>query len=469
MIPGIVHLGVGGFHRAHQAALTDDCLNHGEVGWGIVGASLRNSGMRDALAPQDYLYALALRDSEGEALRVVGALQRIIVAAQEPEVLMAHLAAPSTRIVSLTVTEKGYMTNLATGEVIWDHVDIVHDLSCAAAPRSALGLLTEALRRRREAKLAPFAVLSCDNLPSNGRMLHRSLSAFASARDASMGRYVAEAVSCPSTMVDRIAPATTETDRRSISRALGAEDAWPVVAEPFFQWVIEDRFPLGRPRWERSGAEFVSDVAPFEDMKLRLLNGAHSAIAAIGRIAGCDTVTGAMSDPHIRGFVQAFWRETIPTLPAGVDGEDYVRRLAARFDNSALRHRLAQIASDASQKIPQRILAPLREGRAKGAACPAMTFAIAAWIRSCAGFDEAGAAAPLNDPLFEAWSGRPDQAVASAEQTVREFLSLGSVFDDALRADDAFVGGLCESLDDIRRLGVRGAIANRVFARHLEF
>ena len=461
MIPGIVHLGVGGFHRAHQAAATDDCLNRGEVGWGIVGVSLRSADMRGALAPQDYLYALSLRDSEGEALRVVGALQRIVVAAQDPESLIAYLAAPSARIVSLTITEKGYTTNVATGEVIWDHPDIVHDLSRTAAPRSALGLLTEALRRRRDAKVAPFTILSCDNLPNNGRMLHRSLSAFVSAQDAPMGRYVADEVSCPSTMVDRIVPATTDIDRQSISRALGVVDAWPVVAEPFFQWVIEDRFPLGRPHWENSGAEFVSEVAPFENMKLRLLNGAHSAIAAIARVVGCETVASAMSDPQIRGFVQAYWREAIATLARSVDGEDYVKRLSLRFDNSALRHRAAQIASDASQKIPQRILAPLRERRAKGAACPAMIFAVAAWIRSCAGFDETGAPIPLSDPPLEAWSGKPDQSIASVEKTVRAFLSFTSVFDAALQADAAFVGCLCESLADIRRLGVRGAIASR--------
>ena len=462
-IPGIVHLGVGGFHRAHQAAVTDDCLNRGEVGWGIVGASLRSADMRDALAPQDYLYALSLRDSEGEAFRVVGALQHVVVVAQEPEILIAYLAAPSTRIVSLTITEKGYTTNLATGEVIWDRSDIVHDLSRAAAPRSALGLLTEALRRRRGAKVAPFTILSCDNLPNNGRMLHRSLSAFASAQDASMGRFVADEVSCPSTMVDRIVPATTDIDRQSFSQALGVADAWPVVAEPFFQWVIEDRFPLGRPHWEDSGAEFVSEVAPFENMKLRLLNGAHSAIAAIARVVGCDTVAGAMSDPQIRGFVQAYWREAIATLAPDVDGEDYVKRLSLRFDNSALRHRVAQIASDASQKIPQRILAPLRELRAKGEACPAMIFAIAAWIRSCAGFDETGAPIPLSDPPFEAWPGKPDQGVASVEQTVRAFLSFTSVFDATLQADAAFAGSVCQSLADIRRLGVRGAIASADF------
>ncbi len=421
--------------------------------------------MRDALAPQDYLYALALRNSEGQAVRVIGALQRIVVAAQEPEVLIAHLAASTTRIVSLTITEKGYTTNLATGEVTWDHADIVHDLARPGAPQSALGLLTEALRRRRDAKLAPFAILSCDNLPDNGRMLRRSLTAFARAQDASMGRHVADEVSCPSTMVDRIVPATTDMDRESISQTLGASDAWPVVAEPFSQWVIEDRFPLGRPHWERSGAQFVSEVAPFERMKLRLLNGAHSAIAAIGRVAGFDTVASAMSDPSIRGFVQAYWRETIPTLSAGVDGEDYVKRLAARFDNSALRHLTAQIASDASQKIPQRILAPLRERRANGAACPAIIFAIAAWIRSCAGVDETGAPISLCDPVFEAWPAKPDQAVASVNQTVRAFLSFASVFDDALGVDVGFVACLRESLADIRRFGVRGAIETRVRAR----
>jgi fructuronate reductase len=332
-----------------------------------------------------------------------------------------------------------------------------------------LGLLTEALRRRRDAKIAPFTILSCDNLPNNGRMLRRSLNEFARAQDATMGSYIADSVSCPSTMVDRIVPATTDADRQSISQALGVADAWPVVAEPFFQWVIEDRFPLGRPHWENGGAEFASDVAPFERMKLRLLNGAHSAIAAIARVCGCDTIASAMADPQIRGFVRAYWREALATLAPGVDGGAYVKRLSMRFDNSALRHRAAQIASDASQKIPQRILAPLRERSAKGAASPAMVFAVAAWIRSCAGFDEAGAPILLSDPPFEAWSGKPDQGVASVEETVCAFLSFTSVFDAALRADAAFVDGLRQSLADIRRLGVRDAIASRVLAAQSEF
>jgi fructuronate reductase len=462
MTAGIVHLGVGGFNRAHQAVLTDDCLGAGEVGWGIVGASLRSADVRDALAPQDYLYALALRDNVGEKLRVIGAIQQILVAPQDPEALIAHLAAPSTRVVSLTITEKGYTTALTTGEVIWDHPDIVHDLSRTELPRSALGLLTEGLRRRREAEIAPFTVLSCDNLPRNGQILHRSLAAFARRLDRSLGDYIADAVSCPSTMVDRIVPATTDLDRQSISQALGVEDAWPVVAEPFFQWVIEDRFPLGRPRWERSGAEFVSDIAPFENMKLRLLNGAHSAIAAIGRLAGFDTVADAMSDPRVSRFVQAFWNEVIPTLSGGIDAEDYTRRLSVRFHNTALRHRTAQIASDASRKIPQRILVPLRERRARGAPCPAMTFAIAAWIRSCAEYDENGARMTLVDPCLEKWSGKPDQTVASVEETVRAFLSLESVFDTDFRTDIAFFGSLSEALADIRRFGVRDAIASRL-------
>ncbi len=458
LTPGIVHIGVGGFHRAHQAAATEDCLNRGERGWGVVGASLRGSAMRDALAPQDFLYALALRDSRGETLRIVGAIQDILAASPDPEPLLARMANSATRIVSLTITEKGYTTDLATGDVLWDHPDVARDLAGGGTPRTALGLLAVALRRRHDAGVAPFTILSCDNLPNNGPMLRRSLIAFLDRRDPALRRITDRDLTCPATMVDRIAPATTDEDRRSISQAIGLEDAWPAVAEPFFQWVIEDQFALGRPNWEASGAQFVADVAPFEHMKLRLLNGAHSAIAATGRLAGYDTIARAIADPSIRTFIKAYWSEVVPTIGPAIDAEDYVRRLLVRFDNTALRHLTAQIATDASQKIPQRLLAPLRERRAAGARSPAMIFALAAWIRSCAGFDDSGAPLPVNDPVFERWSGKPDQRVAGVDETVRAFLSFTSVFGGEAASDAALAEDLRAALDGIRRSGVRAAM-----------
>ncbi|TIS60839.1 MAG: mannitol dehydrogenase family protein, partial [Mesorhizobium sp.] len=294
--PGIVHLGVGAFHRAHQAAYVDACLADGQPDWGIVGVSLRSPDTRDALAPQDGLYTLAVRDSAGEQLEVVGSILSLLVAPEDPGAVLAALTDPRIRIVTLTITEKAYL-RAADGTLDDAHPDIVHDLANPGSPRTAHGFLTEALARRRAAGIPPFTVLCCDNLPANGATLHRLLIEFAELRDAHGGTgdrplagYVADDVAFPSSMVDRIVPATTDADRARIGGELGFEDAWPVMTEPFRQWVIEDRFPAGRPAWEKFGVTMVEDVGPFEDMKLRLLNGAHSGIAYLGLLSGHATV-----------------------------------------------------------------------------------------------------------------------------------------------------------------------------------
>ena len=460
--PGIVHLGIGAFFRAHGAAAVDECLAAGEAGWGIVAASLRSRATRDALAPQDGLYTLALRDTDRERLRVIGSIGGVLVAPEAPEALLAAMTDPRVKIVSMTVTEKGYAVDLGTGGLRADHPDILHDLEEPDRPRSMLGFVAEALTRRRRAGVPAFTVLSCDNLPQNGRTLHRVLTEFAAARDPDLGRFVADHVACPCVMVDRIVPATTDCDRAAISASLGLEDAWPVLGEPFFQWVIEDRFPTGRPTLERGGAEFVDDVEPFEHMKLRLLNGAHSTIAAIGRLAGYPTVAETIRDPAVRRFIETYWEQVIPTLGIGpAEAHAYTRRLLERFDNIALQHKTAQIASDASQKIPQRILAALRDRLAAGAPADALVFAVAAWIRSCGGTDERGEALPLNDPTFQAWSGAPDQASASATEVIDAFLGLSSVFGPDLPADAPFRAALRRSYETIRRRGVIAAIGER--------
>ena len=460
--PGIVHLGIGAFFRAHGAAVIDDCLGAGDSAWGIVAASLRSPATRAALAPQDGLYTLALRDTGGERLRVIGAVSEVLVAPQALRRLLATLADPRIKIVTLTVTEKGYAVDLGTGGLRIDHPDIRHDLAYPDQPRSMPGLVTEALALRRQAGVRPFTLLSCDNLPKNGRTLHRILGEFAAARDPDLGRFVANEVACPSCMVDRIVPATTDADRAAISGRLGAEDAWPVLGEPFLQWVIEDDFPAGRPQLERGGAEFAADVEPFEHMKLRLLNGSHSAIAAIGRLAGYDTVARTIGDPLVRRFVDRYWAEVIPTLAIGAEAaRAYTRRLLDRFDNIALQHKTAQIAGDASQKVPQRLLAPLRDLLAAGAPTSAVVFAVACWIRSCGGADDAGRPLPLNDPTFEAWSARPDQRTASADEVVDAFLSLASVFGSDLPAHAGVRSALRETYGAVRRDGVLAAIHER--------
>lgn len=398
--PGIVHLGVGAFHRAHQAAYVDDCLAAGEAGWGIVGVSLRSADTRDALAPQDGLYTLAIRDSGGESLRVIGSIQSMLVAPEDPGAVLAALTDPRTRIVTLTITEKAYL-RAAGGSLDQAHPNIVHDLANPGSPRTAHGFLTEALARRRAAGTRPFTVLCCDNLPANGATLHRLLIEFAMLREAGLASHVANEVAFPSSMVDRIVPATTDADRARIGEELGVEDAWPVMTEPFCQWVVEDDFPAGRPDWEKFGVTMVADVGPFEDMKLRLLNGAHSGIAYLGLLSGHATVDRAFADPAIRQFVDALWAEAISTLPedAGLDTSAYTAELAKRFSNTALAHRTAQIANDGSQKLPQRIVASALECLEAGTELVHLTLVVAAWIAACAARGKALPEGHFTDPL----------------------------------------------------------------------
>ncbi|TPI13266.1 mannitol dehydrogenase family protein [Mesorhizobium sp. B4-1-3] len=383
--PGIVHLGVGAFHRAHQAAYVDACLADGESDWGIVGVSLRSPDTRDALEPQDGLYTLAIRDSAGEQLQVIGSIQSLLVAPEDPGAVLAALTDPRTRIVTLTITEKAYL-RAADGTLDSAHPDIVHDLANPGSPKTAHGFLAEALARRSIAGTPSFTVLCCDNLPANGATLHRLLIEFAKLRDADLARHVANEVAFPSSMVDRIVPATTDADRARIADELGLDDAWPVMTEPFRQWVIEDRFPAGRPAWEKFGVTMVEDVGPFEDMKLRLLNGAHSGIAYLGLLSGHATVDRAFADPAIRQFVDRLWAEAIPTLPqdAGLDPFPYTAELAQRFSNTALAHRTAQIANDGSQKLPQRIVASALARLETGLLPEHLSLVVAAWIAACA-------------------------------------------------------------------------------------
>jgi fructuronate reductase len=458
---GIVHLGLGAFHRAQMAACTDDCLNAGATGWGITAASLRSTGTRDALAAQDGLYTLALRDSAGETLRVIGAVRAMLVAPESPAALVAAMADPGVRIVSLTITEKGYTADVGSGDLRLDDPGIRHDLTHPQAPQTALGFLAAALAQRRASGVSPFTVLSCDNLPGNGPMLLRLLTEFCAERDPELARFVAAEVACPATMVDRIVPATTDADRARIAARLGVDDAWPVMAEPFSQWVIEDRFPTGRPEFERAGVTFTNDVAPFETMKLRLLNGAHSTMAAIGRLAGIGTVAEAVADPVIRALVIALWSEIAPTIAPGIDVGAYTARLLARFGNTALDHRCAQIATDASLKLPQRLVAPLRALRATGRDTPQLCFAIAAWIASCRGRDEAGRPMPLNDPQLTAWPDLPGPD-AAVDERLDAFLAFRPVFGPGL--DPAAKAAIGAALADITQEGVIAALHRHLAA-----
>ncbi|SMF51952.1 fructuronate reductase [Tistlia consotensis] len=450
LTPGLVHLGVGAFHRAHQAVCTEAALASepdGALDWGIVGASLRSPATRAALAPQDGLYSLAVRDGLGERLAVVGALLDVLVLPGSAEALLGRMADPATRIVGLTVTEKGYHLDPASGALDLAAPAVAADLASPRAPGSVHGLIVEALRRRRAAGLAPFAVLSSDNLSDNGRVLRRAVLAFAGALDPELARWIEGEAAFPSTMVDRITPATTEADRLRIDRALGLEDAWPVVTEPFSQWVIEDDFPLGRPAWEAGGAVFSSDIGAWERMKLRMLNGAHSAIAYLGQLKGHPTVDAAVADPEIAGLVEGLWAETAGTFAAPSDPAAYARALMARFRNPALGHRTAQIAMDGSQKLPPRLLAPLRDRLAKGAPCGHLTTAVGAWMAYVVVRIRAGGAAALDDPLADKIAARLAGVDRTPAALVGALLSLEAVFGRDLADSETLREALVEAVE----------------------
>lgn len=463
---GILHLGIGAFHRAHQAVVIDDRLAAGETGWGIVGASLRTPDTYDALTPQDGLYTLAVRSAEPARNRIIGSVAEVLVAPEAPLKLLERLAEPAIRIVSLTVTEKGYCHDPATGTLAEDHPDIRHDLS-SNLPRSAVGIIVEALARRRAAGTAPFTVLSCDNLPANGETVKRVLARFAAMRDVELGKWVADHLACPSNMVDRIAPATTDADREDVARALGVVDAWPVVTEPFWQWVVEDHFPAGRPDLASSGVEMVDDVAPYELMKLRVLNGSHSTLAYLGYLCGYETVAQAIADPGIAGTVRRLMDDATPTLASlpGFDVEAYKASLIRRFANPALRHRTWQIAMDGSQKLPQRLVATARERLAKGMDAGAPVLGIAAWMRYVAGVDETGATIDVRDPMAGRLAAIARQAGPVAERLAPALLALTEVFGD-LSHDPRLATPVTAALASLHAAGAKET-ARRYAAREL--
>jgi fructuronate reductase len=459
--PGIVHLGLGAFHRAHQAVYTEAALAGGDLRWGTVGVSLRSADTRDALGPQDGLYTVAVRDGSGDRFQVIGGIATQLVAPEDPAAVLAALAHPDAKIVSLTVTEKGYCHRPATGELDETHPDIVHDLAHPEAPRSAPGFIVEAIRLRRAAGLPPLTVLSCDNLPANGHTVAKVVRRLAELRDADLGTFVAAGIAFPSTMIDRIVPATTDADRAHVAAALGLDDAWPVMTEPFTQWVVEDHFPSGRPDWAASGVTFTEEVGAFETMKLRLLNGSHSTLAYLGYLAGHETVAETMAaagfDALVRGLMED---EVSPTLPplAGFDLDAYRRELRERFRNPALRHRTWQIAMDGSQKIPQRLLNTVRDRLAAGASIDRLALGLAAWMIYAAGRDEKGTAIDVRDPLAErirvatAAAGTPDALVDA-------YLGFTEVFGQDLATSQPLRDAVTKAVGALRTDGAARTVA----------
>lgn len=437
---GIVHLGLGAFHRAHQAMFTDAVLNSGDLAWGIVGAGMVSSNMKAALMPQDGLYALDEKGTDSESVRIIGSIIDVLGGADAADKisLLAKMSDASTRIVSLTVTEKGYYLDPATRQLQLDSPEIAADLTTPTAPKTILGLIVYALQQRRAAGIPPFTVLSCDNLPNNGRLAKAAVLAFARTVDTSLADWIEAHVCFPCSMVDRITPATTDADRAHVAALIGLEDAWPVVTEQFVQWVVEDNFSMGRPDWTIGGAVFSDEIENWESMKLRCLNGAHSTLSYLGQLTACETVADAMKLPLITDLLDALWQENIDVLhaPKGVNPADYVDRLKQRFRNPALKHRTAQIAADGSQKLPQRLLAPLRERIARGLASPAIATAIAAWMHYAVKIAHTPAGL-LNDPLATEILAQARSATNAAE-IVNKLLGIEKIFGLDLPANTDF-------------------------------
>jgi fructuronate reductase len=452
--PGIVHLGVGAFCRSHIAVYVDDLLVT-DPSWGIIGASLRKSDTRNALAPQDFLYTLVVRSGTSTTMRVIGSLLNVIDATTQRDELLAAMTDPSIRIVSLTVTEKGYCHDPATGEIDPRHPDIVHDVAYPETPVSAAGLIVRALELRWENEAAPFTVLCCDNLPANGETTARIITGFAALRDRSLTQRIASEVSFPTTMVDRIVPSTTMEDRQSVLEEMRLWDAWPVVTEPFTQWVIEDRFQLGRPRFESVGAQLVADVRPFELMKLRMLNGSHSTLAYLGYLAGYEFVSDAIADPAFHALISDLMTdEVVITLPKNV-GDPYAYRdaLLDRFANPALKHRTSQIAMDGSQKLPQRLLGTIRDRLASGLPATRASLGVAAWMRYVTGVDDRGRQIDVRDPLAKRLRAISDQAGGVAANLVSGLLEVREVFGEDLRQNEVFRAVLAGHLSSLFEKG----------------
>lgn len=424
---GIVHLGPGAFHRVHQAWFADRWLAT-DPRWGIVAVSRRSADLRDALQPQDWLYTLAVMD-EPASCEVVGSMREVIIAAEHPDRALARAASPEARMLTLTVTEKGYCLDV-DGRLDLSHPDVAYDLRHPRQPRSAVGFVVESLRLRRERGLPPLAVISCDNLAGNGRLLAAAAHRFAQQTDAALSAWIADAVPFPCTMVDSITPATTPELRKQVAAATGLEDAWPVQRESFVQWVVEQHACGESPEWEAAGVIVTDDVAGYEQAKLRLLNGAHSTLAYAGLLRGHATVAEAMHDAALAGFVRDMMLEDIaPTLRPvrGLDVAAYAASVLQRFRNPVIRHELAQIAWDGSKKLPVRILGTVHDALAAGRPLDRLSVPLAAWIHFARRRTAAGVA--LVDPIAARLAELArTQTSGDPAADVDAFLSLSDVF-----------------------------------------
>ncbi|WNG88062.1 mannitol dehydrogenase family protein [Mycobacterium sp. ITM-2016-00317] len=465
LTPSVVHIGVGGFHRAHQGSYFDDLARAGlSMDWGVTGVGLHRDEMKKALVPQDCLYTVIERGADRSEGRVVGAMRRYLFAPDEHAAVRAVLADERTRLVTLTITGDGYHRNPATGDFDADSAAVRHDLQGPVSYRTAWAYLVDALEQRRRSGLPPFTVMSCDNVPDNGDAARTALVGFAEQRDAELARWIEQNVAFPSTMVDRITPKTTPTEITRIAETHGIADRWPVVAEPFRQWVIEDAFCNGRPPLDGVGAQFVPDVAPYKLVKTRLLNGSHCAVSYLGILLRHETTDAAMNDPDVYHYVEQLMRtELCPLLDgtADVDLNDYCATLLERLSNPGVADRLSRLAARGSTKMPSYLLPSLQQARRENRPTSMLTLAVAAWFRYLRGYDLSGRPITVEDQRAEELT--PIAKVGLSDP--RPLLAVRKYFGD-LGDDEGFVLELERMLRDIDQRGLAATLRKTVGSRH---
>ena len=456
----IVHFGFGAFHRAHQALLTDRVLNANGGDWGICEISLFSGDvLMSQLRAQDHLFTVLEKGAEGNHPIIVGAVRECLNAKLDSlAAIIEKFCEPQVAIVSLTITEKGYCIDPATGRLDMQNARIIHDLEHPSEPHSAPGILVEALHRRRERGLPAFTVLSCDNIPDNGHVVKNAVLGMAQKRSAALAEWIKDQVSFPGTMVDRIVPAATDASLAEITQELGVEDPCAISCEPFIQWVVEDNFVAGRPEWEAAGVQMVKDVLPWEQMKLRMLNGSHSFLAYLGYLAGYAHINECMEDACFRDAARRLMLdEQAPTLRiTDVDLTAYADSLIERFANPALQHRTWQIAMDGSQKLPQRMLDGIRVHLERQSPWPLLALGVAGWIRYVSGTDDRGNDIDVRDPL----SGKIRAIVDASGDAdrVNALLELSEVFGQDLVQNGRFVEAVNQAYQRIVRHGARQAV-----------
>ncbi|WP_312111345.1 mannitol dehydrogenase family protein [Pantoea septica] len=459
----MVHIGFGAFHRAHQALCSDKLAEQGSD-WGYCEVNLNSGELIQALRQQDHLYSLTEMADDSLNTRIIGVITSALQGKSDGiEAVIAAMSQPDVAIVSMTVTEKGYCHHPASGDLNPDHPDIVHDLAHPDAPRSLPGLILAAIRRRRDAGLPPFSVMSCDNMPENGHVTRNAIVQLAQRQDSALADYIQQHVTFPSTMVDRIVPAMTDSAFAELAERLGSRDPVAVEAEPFFQWVIEDNFVSGRPAWEQAGAELVKDVLPFEEMKLRMLNGSHSFLAYLGFLSGYEHISDCMADANLRTAARRLMLDQqAPTLRTqGVDLAAYADSLIARYENRAIKHRTYQIATDGTQKLPQRLLDSVRWHLRNGSNCDLLLLGVAAWMRYVGGVDEQGAPIEIRDPLKAELAERV-AASGEGEARVKALLGMKAVFGEDLAQNAEVVATLTRFWLQLREQGARATVAQAV-------